>query len=571
MLARLTGGTAGNDTISGSMVVNTISGGAGNDVLEFADATNLHATQHLLGGIGDDIYVYNTGYGKTIINDIAGSDTMKFTGSITFANLTYEQDKNDLLIRVGSNANDSVRLQEYYNTDNMHRIESINVGGTTTALNALLTTSTNGNDNLLGTADAEVLSGGAGNDTIDGAGGRDTIDGGIGNDRLIGGAPSPYEATNDVYLFNIGYGNDTIFDVQRHISYSTLDTIQLGAGITPDNLILKRDGVDLILQINTNDTLRIEKQFDSLGVNAVEVIQFANGVVWGMEEIRTHAQTTTDGNDLIGTYFSINDTVYAGAGDDTVTLSNGNDKIYGEAGNDLIDYRTGGLLAGRDTLDGGSGNDTILGSGGNDLIDGGTGNDSLTGNLGVDTLNGGDGNDTMEGSAGDVDVFDGGSGNDLIKAEASGSIAEYVDGSTGDDTLMINSASTTAVTLRLDLGTLSATYSTTTSTTSALNIEHAATGNGADILVGTSGNNSLSGGGGNDALSGLDGNDTLVGNSGTDSFNGGNGIPAVNPLSLLKEYLDRRAMIPSREMPPLIYCLGMMAMTLFLEMAAMIH
>ncbi len=539
VLARLTGGTAGNDTISGSTVVNTIAGGAGNDVLEFADTANQHYTQHLLGGTGNDTYFYGSGYGPTFISDSAGSDTLKFNSGITLSSLTYEQSRNDLVIHVGTSANDSIRIEGYFDAGNGHRVESLNVAGTTTSLNALLSTSTNGNDNLLGTAGADVMTGGLGNDTLDGAGGRDTLDGGPGNDRLIGGAPSLYETVNDVYIFNIGYGNDTIYDVQQHLYYSTMDTIQLGAGITPNAVTVMRDGDDMVLRISATDTLRVESQFDVLGYNAVEVVQFADGTVWGMQELRQHAQTVTDGNDLIGTYHNINDSVHAGAGNDTVLGSSGDDAIFGDAGDDFINYRSG-LYTGYCTLDGGDGNDTITGSGSSVLIYGGNGNDSITGGIGdYDTLQGGNGNDTLDNDSGFFDKLYGGDGNDLIRAEIGASLragttayANTVDGGLGNDTVSFHNSGATSLVVNLAAGTLTVNYDYNTEhytvTAPFLNVENVSISSGTVTMIGSAANNQLIGASGNDSLSGGDGNDTLQGGIGVDTMDGGNGIDLVD-------------------------------------------
>lgn len=103
-----------------------------------------------------------------------------------------------------------------------------------------------------------------------------------------------------------------------------------------------------------------------------------------------------------------NDTLYGGAGNDTIVANDGNDVLYGGTGNDLA-Y----VGAGNDSLDGGSGNDTLYGGAGNDTLDGGAGNDSLYG---------GDGSDSMAGNLGS-DTIDGGSGDDIIHGDAGATVA----------------------------------------------------------------------------------------------------------------------------------------------------
>jgi Ca2+-binding RTX toxin-like protein len=88
--------------------------------------------------------------------------------------------------------------------------------------------------------------------------------------------------------------------------------------------------------------------------------------------------------------------LYAGAGDDTITLAknNYNAKIYAEVGNDTIkeDYYNSST---NDWVDGGKGNDKILTGSGNDTVQGGDGNDDITGGTGNDLLSGGANSDVF--------------------------------------------------------------------------------------------------------------------------------------------------------------------------------
>ena len=72
-----------------------------------------------------------------------------------------------------------------------------------------------------------------------------------------------------------------------------------------------------------------------------------------------------------------NDTIYGGAGSQTINGGAGNDTLYGGSGDD--------------TINGGSANDTIYGGSGNDIIDGGNSNDDIYGGYGADTINAGGG------------------------------------------------------------------------------------------------------------------------------------------------------------------------------------
>ncbi|RMA43301.1 hypothetical protein D9R08_06740 [Rhodophyticola porphyridii] len=81
----------------------------------------------------------------------------------------------------------------------------------------------------------------------------------------------------------------------------------------------------------------------------------------------------TNGNDVIGAFYTDPETEGAGTGDDTVDGAAGDDVIYGGAGDDAI-YDG----AGNDASYGDSGNDQFFASAGADHYDGGTGLDELT-------------------------------------------------------------------------------------------------------------------------------------------------------------------------------------------------
>jgi Ca2+-binding RTX toxin-like protein len=104
--------------------------------------------------------------------------------------------------------------------------------------------------------------------------------------------------------------------------------------------------------------------------------------------------------------------VYAGAGDDSVTLDASLGTVpaalAGGGGNDVLTASH----AGNTLMLGGDGNDILDGGGGNDLLYGDAGNDALNGGGGSDLLAGGIGNDTLDGGGTDGrrDILIGGLG-----------------------------------------------------------------------------------------------------------------------------------------------------------------
>ncbi|WP_054141659.1 glycerophosphodiester phosphodiesterase family protein [Bosea sp. AAP35] len=339
---------------------------------------------------------------------------------------------------------------------------------------------TEGDDEMTGTAGADLIYAMAGDDTIDagegddevyGDGGDDVIDGGSGNDTLYGGA-------GDDALMG-GEGNDVL------VGGVGDDEIDGGEGIdTVSYLVGLSDtaGVTVNLADGTADG-------DEAGSDTLIGIENVIGGLGDDTLIGDDGANILDGS-------AGNDTINGGAGDDVIIGGAGNDVIDGGAGFDTLDLSaaTGAISVnftagtasaagiGTDSFSNieklvfGAGDETITGGNGNEALDGGAGNDTLKGGAGDDSLWGGAGNDTLDGGSGDDEVF-GGIGNDVIKA---GSGVDLVEAGEGDDVVDA--------------------------------------GSGDDIVRGGAGNDSLDGGSGNDRIEGGAGNDVLTGGSGLDVF-----------------------------------------------------
>ncbi|MDI6105898.1 calcium-binding protein [Actinoplanes sp. NEAU-A12] len=208
----------------------------------------------------------------------------------------------------------------------------------------------------------------------------------------------------------------------------------------------------------------------------------------------------------------------------------GNDKIYGGDGNDYIDAGDGA-----DFVSGGNGDDSINGDTnvvtepgrpGNDVVHGGNGDDDLWGYGGDDRLFGGNGDDGLRGGDG-RDALDGGAGNDVLIGDLNPArlAADVMRGGAGVDEVRY-SHYTRAVTVDLD----------GESGDDGAPGEHDTVGADTEILVGTSGDDTLTGNaepneidgyGGNDAIIGGAGNDYLLGSDGNDSFWGSEGNDTI--------------------------------------------
>ncbi|MEP2530005.1 M10 family metallopeptidase C-terminal domain-containing protein, partial [Shimia sp.] len=278
------------------------------------------------------------------------------------------------------------------------------------------------------------------------------------------------------------------------------------------------------------------------------------------------------GNDSLYGYGG-NDTLIGDGGTDYMSGSSGNDSLsggssadslYGSSGNDTLD---GG--SGSDYLSAGSDNDLLLGDSGTDTLYGSTGNDTLRGGFSTDSVNAGAGDDLIQVLDGEFyDSVDGGSGNDTLDHSdhtqsgdifdfEGGTISGYgggsvtgiehyrdgsggntiiwtsisngtVDAGGGNDTVHSGNYSSETLNGGAGIDTLNtsafggnyvvnlATGLTNFTGESFINFENLISGDGDDLLTGTSGNNSIEGGLGDDTIDGGNGTDTLRGDGGND-------------------------------------------------------
>ena len=432
--------TEGNDTIYGfENSGDILDGGAGND--------------YLAGGAGNDHYLFGRGSGHDVIFDASGSaDRVKFKPGI---------DPEDLLIQRGPGGNDlkiviadtgeSLTIQEQnwrYTVGQVHhQIEHFEFADgtiwTATELRSriLAAEASAGDDNIVGFFSADVLHGGAGNDVLRGWGG------------------------GDVYKFNLGDGQDQIHAQPLYITWSDVDRVDFGPGITAENVTFSRSGQNLVVSINgTTDTLTVVGHFDYQ--QGIDSFRFADGTVIIKAEADALTMTGSGANEVINGLSNTNDVLIGGQGNDTLVGFSGNDTYrynLGDGHDVVTDGEHGGdsdiiafgpsILAGDVTLaaigptlndllitvaDGGtitvsgqfSGNgrgvESITFSDGTtwgrdvirsvagvsaNAVTGTAAAETLTGTTSDDTLAGGGGNDTLNGRAGwDRYVYDG-SGN----------------------------------------------------------------------------------------------------------------------------------------------------------------
>jgi Ca2+-binding RTX toxin-like protein len=190
-------GDGGNDTLSGDAGNDTLTGGAGTDTLN--------------GGADSDTINYTIGDGADVVDGGSGTDTLNILG--TAGNDTLDVSWNGSVlspIEGGAvtgveavNANLGAGTGDALDYSGSTVGVSVNLGaGTATGFASLTSV-----ENVVGTAQVDVLTGSAAANTLTGGGGADTLDGGAAGDLLIGGAGAD--------VINTGAADDDAQDTIR--------------------------------------------------------------------------------------------------------------------------------------------------------------------------------------------------------------------------------------------------------------------------------------------------------------------------------------------------------------------
>ena len=229
-------GNSGNDLLYGGDGADTLIGGTGNDFLA--------------AGAGNDTYVFDLGDGVDHVQDDTGVNTLQFGAGIDPSMLTLGL--GSLLIHVGSGG-DTIHLDDFDpgNVFGVRTIENFQFDDGTSLTYSQLVASgfdifgTDGDDNLAGTNVSDRFSGGPGNDT---------------------------------YLFGRGSGQDQIED--SDITAGNSDTLRIGTGVGPNDLVISRAADDLLVSIReTLDQVAITNWFQG-DANRIERVLFSDGTIW---------------------------------------------------------------------------------------------------------------------------------------------------------------------------------------------------------------------------------------------------------------------------------------------------
>ena len=294
LMARL--GTPGNDVIRGRFEADTINGGAGDDIIRGDGGDDILSggtgNDTIFGGSGNDTYLFSLGDGQDVINEFdggSGYDKLVFGAGVAPDDIKVTQVNNgyDMVLSI-TGTTDQVTIRYGNSWSGDYRVDEVRFAdGTVWNFSQLLARMTTaGADHIHGNYESQTLNGGAGDDWIDGRGGDDILIGGTGNDFLSGGGG------NDTYRFARGDGNDTIQEyVDSDSGRGGNDTIELGAGIMPEDVVVSRagNGNDLLLDFGQGDSIYIAGSPLNNSDGQIENVIFANSVIWSAEDLKTRA------------------------------------------------------------------------------------------------------------------------------------------------------------------------------------------------------------------------------------------------------------------------------------------
>jgi Ca2+-binding RTX toxin-like protein len=255
-------GNGANNILRGNARNNSLWGGAGNDLLDGGGGGDTMA-----GGSGNDTYVVDDAGDVVVELANEGIDTVLASVSVTLG--AYVENA-ELLGSAAADATGNDLANKMTGNDAANALagglgDDVIAGG-------------GGDDLLSGNAGADSLDGGAGVDVLQGHDGNDILrdadgasllDGGAGADDMRSDGPASFVAGGtgedriavagaaSVIAHNRGDGRDTLdLDAQQV-------TLSLGGGTAYQDLALRKDGNNLVLELGGGDALTLEGWYDA--------------------------------------------------------------------------------------------------------------------------------------------------------------------------------------------------------------------------------------------------------------------------------------------------------------------
>ena len=228
----------------------------------------------LVGGPGDDTYVWGTGQGNDVTDEEGGADDVD---RLVLEGLTPD----DILVTKmsGSGYDGDLRIV-IKETGEWLILDDQRDGGPDDIEQVVFANGvTWSEDELMRNAFHQLLRGSDNADVLSGGRENDYIEGGLGDDTLSG------KDGSDVYVFNRGDGIDSIEDdgggdTDRLVIH---DYVAADATVSPSAL----DGDDLVISFaGTSDQITIGGMLDWSRSDTIERIEFADGTAWTPEDVR---------------------------------------------------------------------------------------------------------------------------------------------------------------------------------------------------------------------------------------------------------------------------------------------
>jgi len=316
-------GGAGDDYLRGSSGADILLGGSGNDRLHGGQDDDLliggTGNDYLEGNTGSDTYRFSRGHGQDRVQELGVGlldlNIIVYDSTISPDEISVRRSSltgDDLVLDLLATG-DSITISKFYQDllpEGEARLTGIDgvrfADGTFWSIWDLAAMSMQGterndilrglhvpgdvydgrggNDYVLALDHDDTLLGGSGNDALAGGAGNDVLDGGSGMDYLRG------ESGNDVYRFGRGSGVDFINNGDGAIE--GYDVIALQSGVSADDVILRRSGDSLVIDIRgTDDRIVVIDHFrpatDTYPGGAVDALRFADGTEWAAVEFLT--------------------------------------------------------------------------------------------------------------------------------------------------------------------------------------------------------------------------------------------------------------------------------------------
>ncbi len=418
-------GTAGNDTLYGTMQDDVVQGLGGNDRLHGEEGQD-----ELLGGIGDDTLYGDdgddtlignsgddnliAGFGDDLLIGGVGNDRFSDRGGNDVAMFEEEFDSLDFTIN-----GYRLTIQGDYTDTVYWGIETLVFAGVSYSFSHIASiaerdwierSGTEGADQIYGSHLSERIDAKGGDDYVDAEWGDDTLYGGAGNDWLSG------ERDNDVLIGGEGAdqfsiragkwleGDDVISDFERGTDqlYFWLEDILreepeiMGLSGDPELLELSDldDSADWAITASADGDVKILHESGSVELDGI-----------ALDETWDRFTDLADVFTIEGTFIPVG-TVQAPDDPPVITGNPWGEWLKGTAEADSLD-----ALGGNDVVRGYDGADSLNGGAGDDTLRGEAGDDVLTGGLGADTFairagKWGEGNDVITDFQADLDTVD---------------------------------------------------------------------------------------------------------------------------------------------------------------------